>query len=83
MIVENIEEVTASRVQVYPNPAEDIVRVILPQGVRGMRVLNATGQMVYSDVNASLAQQIDVSQWAAGVYRVEATGLSGVTLVVK
>jgi hypothetical protein len=48
-----------------------------------MQVINATGQVVYSDVNATRVQQLDVSLWAAGAYRIEIPGLAGATLVVR
>ena len=83
IIVENVEESDASRVQVYPNPSESVLNLIIPQGFRGVRILNATGQVVYNDANASLVQQLDVSQWATGVYRIETHGLKGATLMIK
>ena len=83
IIVENVEESDASRVQVYPNPAGSVVNLMIPQGFRGVRILNATGQVVYNDASASLVQQLDVSQWAAGVYRIETHGLKGATLMIK
>jgi hypothetical protein len=83
IIIENVEESNAGRVQVYPNPAGSVLNLIIPQGFRGVRILNATGQVVYDDANASLVQQLDVSQWAAGVYRIETHGLKGATLMIK
>jgi hypothetical protein len=83
VIVENIDEANATRLTLYPNPAESMVNVIVPHGYRGVQVINATGQVVYSDVNATRVQQLDVSLWAAGVYRIEIPGLTGATLVVR
>ena len=83
MIVESVEETEAIHVQVYPNPAGAIVNMILPQGFRGIHVMNATGRVVWSDTTATGVQQLDVSQWAAGVYRIETSGVKGVTLMVK
>jgi uncharacterized repeat protein (TIGR01451 family) len=83
VIVENVDEANAERPTVYPNPAESVVNVIVPQGYSGMQVINATGQVVYSDVNATRVQQLDVSLWASGVYRIEIPGLTGTTLVVR
>jgi hypothetical protein len=48
-----------------------------------MQVINVTGQVVYRDVNATRVQQLDVSLWASGVYRIEIPGLAGATLVVR
>jgi hypothetical protein len=45
--------------------------------------MNTTGQIIWSDSNATLVQQLDVSQWSAGLYRIETSGLAGVTLMVK
>ena len=83
VIVENVDEANAARLTLYPNPAESVINVIVPQGYSGMQVINATGQVVYSDVNATRVQQLDVSLWAAGVYRIEIPGLAGATLVVR
>ena len=83
VIVENVEEKEASKVQVYPNPTGTVVNLILPHGFQGIRVINTTGQIVWSDANATLVQQLDVSQWSAGLYRIETSGLAGVTLMVK
>jgi hypothetical protein len=34
-------------------------------------------------LNASGVQQLDISLWSAGIYRIEVAGLKGSTLVVK
>ena len=83
VIVENVDEMSAAQLMLYPNPAENKVNVIVPHGYRGVQVINTTGQVMYSDGNAAGVQQIDVSQWAAGVYRIEIPGITGATLVVK
>jgi hypothetical protein len=83
VIVENVDEANAARLTLYPNPAESVVNVIVPLGYSGMQVINATGQVVYRDVNATRVQQLDVSLWASGVYRIEIPGLAGATLVVR
>lgn len=59
------EEVLA--LNIYPNPARDIIRVDSEEEFEGLEMINSTGQLV---LKAGEVQQLDVSQLPAGMYHV-------------
>jgi uncharacterized repeat protein (TIGR01451 family) len=55
---------------VYPNPANDIINIALPQGVWNMKMYNTSGQLVYSkESSVNSIQTVDISTFAEGVYQ--------------
>jgi uncharacterized repeat protein (TIGR01451 family) len=82
-VVENVEESAFDLMRVYPNPSSAVVNFTIPNGFRGVRIYNATGELMHSDASATGPQQLDLSKWSAGMYRMEVLGLGGVTLIVK
>ena len=79
----SVSETNPSSVGVYPNPSNGLVMISLDNGAQGLRIYNSTGQLVYSDRNATGSFQLDVSQWSAGAYRIVSNENSGTTLVVR
>jgi uncharacterized repeat protein (TIGR01451 family) len=81
--VENVSEAAENAFQVFPNPSGNFVNFTIPQSYRGVVIRNMIGQIIHADANAMGVQQLDVSRWTSGVYRIEIQGLNGATLVVK
>ncbi len=82
-VIENVEESAFDLMRVYPNPSSAVVNFTIPNGFRGVHIYNATGELMHSDASATGPQQLDLSKWSAGMYRMEVPGLDGVTLIVK
>lgn len=78
-----VDETNPSSIGVYPNPSNGIVMLSLTNGAQGVRIYNSTGQLVYSDRNATGSFQLDVSQWSAGAYRIVTNDNGATTLVVR
>ncbi|MFM2202192.1 MAG: hypothetical protein RL040_1392 [Bacteroidota bacterium] len=82
-VIGSVEEASTDRMQVYPNPTHAMVNFTIPNGFRGVRIFNASGQLVHANESTSGAQQLDLTGWSPGMYRMEVQGLSGVTLIIK
>jgi uncharacterized repeat protein (TIGR01451 family) len=82
-VIGSVEEAATDCMQVYPNPTHAMVNVTIPNGFQGVRIFNASGQLVHANESASGAQQLDLTGWSPGMYRMEVQGLSGVTLIIK
>ena len=66
------EPMQATQLLVYPNPAQDVVSVVIDRpGQHEVVVRNATGAVVQHFTNRARVETLDVSGWAAGVYTVE------------
>jgi hypothetical protein len=55
----------------------------LANGEQGIRIYNGTGQLVYSDRNATGNYQLDVSNWSVGAYRIVTNQHDATTLIVR
>lgn len=56
----------------YPNPAADVVAVVIDRpGIHDITVRSATGAVVHRFTNRARVETLDVSGWAAGIYTVE------------
>jgi hypothetical protein len=66
------DAVEAAKLQVFPNPATDRVRVALPQGAQGngtVSILSLTGQiLLHQDLAAVSVTGVDVSSLPVGAY---------------
>ncbi len=56
------------QVGVYPNPATDILNIILPEQTKEILLVNSNGQTVYSKISPEKNTQIRLNQLAAGLY---------------
>jgi hypothetical protein len=66
-------EMLSASVAVYPNPASDQVSVSISPDIKSatIRIINVLGQQVMSDVvNSGVTKQIDVSNYAKGLYTI-------------
>jgi hypothetical protein len=66
------KSVKMDEVRVIPNPASDIISLIIPtvDGVSKVSIISTTGQLMYSGVSIDNSSQIDVSLYPAGLYLV-------------
>ena len=66
----NIEENIASKISVYPNPANNFITVDNAENAN-ITIINMLGEVVANVNNASLNQTIDISKLASGTYFVK------------
>lgn len=66
--LEETEELTFS---VYPNPANDVVRITAPEKTEQISITNIAGQVVYSTYQPVGQIEINVANFPAGVYFVK------------
>lgn len=79
-----IDDVEASSILLYPNPAHDRV-VVAAQGIRSIQVVNLMGQVVESRQAQSDVVTIDLQHYATGVYfvRIETANSVAVKKLVR
>ncbi len=78
-LVISVEEVSELRFEVYPNPADDLLNIHLPnQSQYLIRIVNSAGQLIKkSAINGNRAE-INVSDMSAGFYLVQIISEQGV-----
>lgn len=72
-----MEELQALQLQVFPNPATDVVQLkgVAPAQVTEARIYNTAGQLMFTN---SHTNQLNISNLIAGVYIIEVRTLEGV-----
>jgi hypothetical protein len=65
----------------FPNPADDILRIASSEAIELVTLYNAQGQEVAQQSVRDRNGVIDISALSAGVYTVHATGISGVQVM--
>jgi len=70
-LITGIEDYDASMLQIFPNPANELVNVKSPVEITRIHVLNNSGQLVLDEEVNNMEYQIDVSQYEAGIYFIE------------
>ena len=74
-------QIQDSRLELYPNPARNLVRVVAPSGAggsggwSGLSIIDITGKTVFEMSNDELRMlnsevSIDVSKWPSGLYTI-------------
>ncbi|MBO6118189.1 MAG: T9SS type A sorting domain-containing protein [Bacteroidales bacterium] len=63
-----LSEIDDGMINVYPNPATEVMEVSALSAINGIEVVNPLGQVVYSDVNTSDTYKIPVNTMAKGTY---------------
>ena len=58
-------------VSVFPNPAQDQLRIVSPNGIRSVEIFNTVGQRVYNGNNAGEEVGVNVHDFANGLYMVK------------
>lgn len=72
------EEIKDSDLALYPNPAGDVVNIVLnKQGTAELRIFDLSGQLLFEDLNAQSLTRFDCSELAAGAYMVQMQTATG------
>ncbi|MEQ8473393.1 MAG: cadherin domain-containing protein [Marinoscillum sp.] len=61
------------KINVYPNPANDVIQVIIPANLIGeqLTIFDLTGKEIHSEVMLSTEQTLDLSNYAGGIYLIQ------------
>lgn len=72
----NVDENTNATFMVYPNPANDMLRIQTSENnmIRSIEILDMTGNIVMQSNPNTTVESIDVSDLASGVYFIKTTG---------
>ena len=62
------ETFATTAVVLFPNPAHDLLNIVIDSDVELVRISNMNGRQVYQSTNTSMTQQVDISSMSAGVY---------------
>jgi len=68
-------------VQVYPNPATDVLFVEDPSDLQSINIFSVSGQVIYH--SEQIGHSIDLSDFPAGMYTMRATGIDGTQYFAK
>lgn len=68
VVVTSVDELSGAVLAVYPNPAEDMVTINLPDGNHSISMINQLGQTVKQFNNATGNYQINVIELPRGIY---------------
>ncbi len=64
-----ISQASNIEMSIFPNPATDVVNVVAEESINSVRVMNALGQVVYTNNNVNAeSMQLNVNDYAAGMY---------------
>ena len=75
-----VDESDASKVEVYPNPAKDLILVKThAEGEALLRVIDLTGKVVYENKMKDAEFRIDVSTFGGGIYTLQVVHDGNVT----
>jgi hypothetical protein len=75
-----IEELEGTMINVYPNPASDVLNINAENGVKQVTLINPVGQVVYDAVLEANKTSIDLSEFTVGVYMVQLKKADGTVL---
>ena len=68
-VITGIEDVTVNNTMVYPNPANDLLRISYNNGtINHISLTNSVGQIVVDEVVNAPNVKIDISKLPKGVY---------------
>ena len=85
----SLTEGNEDRIQVYPNPASDLLKVCAEEMVTNkpftIVIVDVTGRVMMEMESFSQEVTVDISHWPTGVYsiRMERTGLCNCSTFVK
>ncbi len=55
-------------IEVFPNPANEVINVSSASGLKRILVTNSTGQIIYNEEIAGTNSQVDISDFIPGIY---------------
>ncbi|MBK7128136.1 MAG: T9SS type A sorting domain-containing protein [Crocinitomicaceae bacterium] len=82
----SIEESESFAGEIYPNPANGNVTVVVEPGVQQIEVYSVSGQIMLTEQVNSNQIQLNVADWTTGVYVIKlysADGISATKLIVE
>jgi hypothetical protein len=68
-----------NELSVYPNPATDVLNISFDGEVTQLTIMNASGQVVYTNNAIQKPETINISDFEAGVYLVQIVAAEGIT----
>jgi hypothetical protein len=72
------EKINDQLIRIAPNPAQNKLEAIYPQGISTIEIYNELGQlMLKQDVNGNLKQTFDISSFRSGIYQIKFIGDKG------
>lgn len=72
------ENPVSKSVQVFPNPAKDMLQITADDNINSVRIMNQVGQLVFSRSFDGSSINLNVSAFETGIYFVEITTSEGV-----
>ncbi len=66
-----------SALQLYPQPAQDVLNLESLVAIHSFRVFSSTGQLVSSEALSKMRHTLNTSAWAEGVYTLHVTYANG------
>lgn len=75
-----ISEEDVKDLMVYPNPAQDFLRIVMPEGekVEQIRIFAANGALVKQLPRLEAGQRLDITTLSAGIYFLQVETIDGV-----
>jgi hypothetical protein len=67
-VITGVEEYLADAINVYPNPATDVVNVKSDVQINSVKVYNYAGQVIVNEEVNSMMYQLNSSQYQSGIY---------------
>ena len=86
VVIVGIDNPANATFNIYPNPANEVVNINSAVTVKSVKLMNYTGQIVYSNHSAATQFSINTSDIAAGVYMLQLeteNGISTSKLIIK
>lgn len=77
VVITSVIDNEESLVNIYPNPARDMLNIELPDDVQLVTIMNPVGQMVYSNHLKSGKTTIDLNGFMSGVYFIQISTENG------
>ena len=76
----SVSQTMAPDIQLVPNPADGLVRVVSSDGLRGIEVYDMTGRRMLAFTATSTEVSFNVSYWSAGTYIVILRTIAGASV---
>jgi hypothetical protein len=76
----SVSQTMAPDIQLVPNPADGLVRVVSSDGLRGIEVYDMTGRRMLAFTATSTEVSFNVSDWSAGTYIVILRTIAGASV---
>jgi len=81
--VNGIEDEVAFNLEIFPNPASNVLTFSSSQIIENLKVYNVLGEIIYNTTPSLTDLSLDVSNWSRGVYLIEAITTEGVDVSRK